>query len=305
MRTDIIFIVGPTATGKSDAAFRLAKSAGAQIISCDSMLIYQEPRIITSKPSKQMLDEVKHHFINIISVEENYSVFDYYKQCISLIDELIKKDTPLIACGGTGLYVKALLDGIFEGAGRDDALRERLRRDAEKHGNLYLYEKLKKIDPQTAAKFSANDLKRIIRALEVYSLSGKPISAFQKEARGIYGKYNIKIFGFKVDRERLYERINKRVGEMFSEGAVREVGGLMTKNLSLTAEKIIGIKEISGFLRGELSEQEAGELMKKNTRNFAKRQFTWFNKDKRIEWIDADDLSPGRLSEKILKEIEG
>ena len=283
----VIFIVGPTATGKSDLAFNVAKRLKAEIISCDSMLVYKEPRIIISKPPKYMLNEVRHHFISIISVKDTYDVFSYYTEATRLIADLYAKKIPIIVCGGSGLYMKALLDGIFSGSSRNNELRASLEHEAKIKGNNFLYDKLKSLDPNTAQKISVNDLKRIIRALEVYYTTGFPISEKQKESGGIWGKFPIKIFGLSYKRDELYRRINERVDKMFDEGAIDEVKKLTKLPLSLTAQKIIGIPEIKGYLGGKYSQDEAKSLMARNTRHFAKRQLTWFKRDKRIEWFDV------------------
>ncbi|MFH1504615.1 MAG: tRNA (adenosine(37)-N6)-dimethylallyltransferase MiaA [Candidatus Omnitrophota bacterium] len=293
----VIFIVGPTATGKTEAAYLLARRLKAEIISADSMLVYKEPRVITAKPCSHILKEIPHHFIDILSVQQDYNVFDYFKAASGKIIELYNRKTPVIVCGGTGLYVKTILDGIFEGPGKD----ENLRRELEKRSSQDLYQELKVIDPETTQKISSNDLKRIIRALEVYYKTGSTISKKKKQTKGLWGGIAIKIFGLRIKRSLLYQRINERVDKMFEKRVVEEIRELLKMNLSVTAEKIIGIKEIGLFLKGELSEQAAKELMKKNTRNFAKRQLTWFRKDKRIEWMDVDSLRPGEVVEEILK----
>ena len=299
---NIIFIVGPTATGKSEVAYKLSKKISADIISCDSMLVYKEPRIITSKPSYDFLREIKHYFIDIISVKDTYNVFLYFKEAKKIIEELHSK-IPLIVCGGTGLYFKALLDGIFEGVSQDESLRKKLKEKAEKKGSVYLYDELKRIDPLTAGKISPSDLKRIIRALEVYYLSGKSIQWHKEKSKGLWGEIPIKIFGFTLKRELLYKRIDQRVEKMFEEGAIEEVRRILKIGPSLTAEKIIGIKEIASFLEGKITFEEAKDLMKKNTRHFAKRQFTWFRKDKRIDWIDIEGKSSNSIVEEILKNV--
>jgi len=283
----VVFIIGPTATGKSELSFRIAKQAKAEIISCDSMLVYKEPRIITSKPPKYMLDEVRHHFIGIISVSESYDVFSYYTEAVKLITDLYTKKVPVVVCGGSGLYMKALLDGIFKGPSRNSELRSFLEEEAKTKGNSALYEKLKSVDPASARKISANDLKRIIRALEVYYAAGLPISEKQKEREGIWGKLPVKIFGLSYKRDELYRRIDERVDKMFDNGAIDEVNKLIKLPLSITAAKIIGIPEIKGYLDGKYSQDEAKSIMAQHTRNFAKRQFTWFKRDKRIKWINA------------------
>ena len=284
---DIIFIVGPTATGKTELSFKLAKQIEAEIVSCDSMLVYREPKIITSKPPEKILKEVKHHFINIISVKDTYDVFQYYIEATKVITDLYLRRKPVIICGGTGLYMKAILDGIFKGPSRNDKLRQDLEKEIEEKGSLSIYNKLKEIDPPAAEKISPSDTKRIIRALEVYCTTGIPISKKQKEKKGLWGKYPIKIFGLTMERKILYEKINKRTEDMFREGAVEEVKNLLGMPLSITAQKIIGIDEIKGYLEGKYSLDYARSLMAKNTRNFAKRQFTWFKRDKRIQWIAA------------------
>jgi len=300
----VIFIVGPTATGKSEVAFLLAKALEAQIISCDSMLIYKEPQIITAKPGPDILREVKHHFIGTISVRDSYNVFDYYSQASQKIIELYKKGVRPIVCGGSGLYMKALCDGIFQEPLKDDSLRKELELKAEKKGLASLYQKLEAVDPQAAKKISPADARRIIRALEVYHASGIPISQKQKQARGLCAEFGVRIFGLNLERGVLYERINKRTDEMFEKGAIEEVKQLLAMPLSITAQKIIGIKEIADFLTGKIYEQEARELMKKNTRNFAKRQITWFKKDKRIEWIDIGSLASKDIKEEIIGKIK-
>lgn len=299
-----IFIVGATAIGKTDVTFLLAQRLKAEIISSDSMLVYKEAKIISARPASDVLKKIKHYFVADVSVKDTYNVFDFYQSAKEKIMKLVKKNIPVIVCGGSGLYVKAILDGIFSGPQKDEVLRQELTEKAQKYGNACLHQELKKVDPQAASKISANDLKRIIRALEVYYLSGKPISDNKKETVGLYGKMSIKIFGLRMKRELLYERINKRVDQMLSDGAIAEVEKLVKLNLSITAKKIIGIKELSQYLEGSLSKVEAAELMKKNTRNFAKRQITWFKKDERIEWIDVDGLTPERTEEEITKRIK-
>ncbi len=283
----VIFIVGPTATGKSEVAFSLAKIIGGEIISCDSMLVYREPCIITSKPSEDILQEVRHHFIGNVSVRDTYDAFRYFRDATTLIVDLYTRGVPVIVCGGTGLYMSALLDGIFSGASRDEKLREELQREAKEKGVERLYGRLEKVDPLYARKISPHDLKRIIRALEVYYLTGVPFSQKHKERCGLWGRYQIKIFGLTMRRDALYGRINQRVEDMFARGAVDEVRYLLGLPLSITARKIIGIEEIRGYIEGRYSEVEARRLMARNTRHFAKRQFTWFKKDERIEWVDA------------------
>lgn len=298
---NILFIVGPTATGKSDLAYYLALKTGAQIVSCDSMLVYKEPSTITSKPPQHMRDEVIHHFIDIISVKDNYDVFRYSQDAHAAITDLLKKEKLVIVCGGSGLYARALLDGIFKDGASDVELRSQMVEEANEEGLASLYARLKRVDPTAAEKISGNDARRIIRALEVYYVTGKPISQKQKEKTGLWGKVPVRIFGLHMERPKLYERINARVDTMFASGVINEVRQLLKLPLSLTAQKIIGIPEIKKFLESEYSKDEAREQMKKNTRHFAKRQLTWFKRDDRIEWIDVTATTPEAAADKIFR----
>ena len=300
---DIIFIVGPTATAKTETSFLLAKHLKGEIISCDSMLFYKEPEIIVSCPPDYMLKEIAHHFVGIISVKDTYNVFEYYCRAAEKIEELYKKDIAVTVCGGSGLYIKALLDGIFSGAGKDEQLRKKLEERARIDGSEVLFNELQKHDPAASEKISPNDTRRIVRALEVYYSSAIPISKQQEKAEGLYNKLPIRVFGLRLPKAELYQRINKRTEEMFAQGAVNEVKNLLNYDLSLTAQKIIGIKEIKGYLDGKYDLDAAKEAMKRNTRRFAKRQTTWFKKDKRIEWIDIDKFSAQDIKSEILKRI--
>lgn len=299
----IIFITGPTATGKTEVSYLLAQQLNGQIVSCDSMLIYKEPKVITSKPGNHILKEIPHHFVDVISVKDSYNVFDYYQDATKKIKQLYQKGINVIVCGGSGLYLKAILDGIFEGASRDDSLRKTLEEKLKKLGKDSLFQELKTIDPDTAKKLSANDTKRVIRALEVYYSTGVPLSSKKKQAQGLWQKLPLKIFGLRMKRALLYERINERVERMFSSGAIQEVKALSSLDLSITAKKMIGLGEIEQFFKGQISIEQAKENMKKNTRNFAKRQLTWFRADKRIEWIDIDKLAPLEIKEVIIKKL--
>ncbi|MBU1113128.1 MAG: tRNA (adenosine(37)-N6)-dimethylallyltransferase MiaA, partial [Candidatus Omnitrophica bacterium] len=210
---------------------------------------------------------------------------------------------PVIVCGGSGLYIKAIIDGIFEGSGRNDKLRQALQKSADIYGKQYLYQELEKVDRSAAKRISPGDLRRIIRALEVYYQTGMPISQKQSLSFGLWGDLPIRIFGLRLNRRNLYRRIEERVDRMFAQGAVDEVEALRQQDLSLTAGKIIGVKEIGELLEGKVNQDQARLNMKKNTRHLAKRQITWFKKDKRIEWIDIDDLTLENINDEILRRI--
>ena len=298
MKDKIIFILGPTSSGKSAIAVRLAEAINGQVISCDSMQIYKDMDIITQAPSMELTSRVRHHLVREISPEKEFSAADFSEKALVAITEIIEdKNIPVIA-GGTGLYVKALIDGLFESPPKDNELRDRYNSMVREKGIVFLYNKLEKIDPDVARNIHPNDLRRIVRALEVYELTGIKMSDKKKDTEGIYEKYDCRIFGLELPREELYARINAAVDCMFEAGLVNEVEKLERRELSLTAEKALGIKEVKAFLSGKLVFENMVDELKKNTRNYAKRQMTWFRADKRIVWINA-----GRQQEKIVNDI--
>ncbi len=282
----IIFIVGPTAVGKSEIAFALAQEIKGEIISCDAMQVYKEINIASNKPPRFMLEKIRHHLISLISIEEEFDVAEFNRRAREAIKEIhVRGHIPIIV-GGSGMYMQILLDGIFEGKARkNEGLREELKRKAQEKGVLFLYDVLKKKDPQAALKIHPNDLRRIMRALEVLALENKPISELQKKREGLWGKYQIHLFGLNRDREELYRQIDARVEKMFEEGLVEEIKNLSHLKWSPTADRIIGVREVQGYLKGEHDLERAKYLMKLNTRHLAKRQLTWFRKEKRIRWF--------------------
>ncbi len=301
LKKKIIFLVGPTAVGKSKVAFELARRINAEIVSCDSMQVYKELNITSDKVPKSIRRRIPHHLIDVVSVSKNYNVSDYRKEALGAIEKIHHKGKFPLVVGGSGLYMKVLLDGIFQEGQSDQKIRKRLYALAKKYGKRYLYRRLLKVDSKAAIKIHPHDLRRIVRALEVYETTKKPISQLQKDTKGIFEDYDIKLFGLSMDRSKLYEKVNLRVDEMFKKGLVREVKKVLKKRLSLTAKKIIGIQEIRDFLDGERSEQEALELIKRNTRRYAKRQLTWFRKEKRISWVEIKERQkPVAIARKII-----
>ncbi|NQT22296.1 MAG: tRNA (adenosine(37)-N6)-dimethylallyltransferase MiaA [Candidatus Omnitrophica bacterium] len=285
MRSKVIFIVGPTAIGKTKTAINLAKKIDGEIISCDSMQIYKGIPVLSCAPTPKNFKAIPHHLIAELSPKKEYSAAQFSKKATSLIKKIIKrKKTPIIV-GGTGLYVKALIDGLFPSPKKDPVLRKKLELKAEKCTSLMLYTELKKIDPIASQNIHPNDTRRIIRALEIYYLTGIPMSIHKKNTKGIANTYDIQQTGLLMPREDLYEKINRRVDKMFKDGLLDEVKRLLELRLSMTAVLAIGIKEIRGYLNGEYTLKEAKELIKKHTRNYAKKQLTWFRRDKRIEWF--------------------
>lgn len=302
----IIFLVGPTAAGKTEIAVHLAKKLNAEVISCDSMQIYKDMDIITSKPTKKLIKKIPHHLIDILKPSEEYSVCRYRKEAIKKIGEITKRGKVPLFVGGTGLYMSILIDGIFKTKANDSGLRKRLYSLGLKKGSDYLHNKLKEVDPEAAAKIHPNDTKRIVRALEVFKTTGKPISMLKKQRKGLGSEYNIEIFGLNMNRGTLYRRIDNRVDEMFKRGLVPEVKELLKNGLSRTARFAIGIKELQGYFNALYDLEEAKRLIKRNTRRYAKRQHTWFKKDKRIHWVTVNNKEkPAQTANRVLSLVTG
>jgi tRNA dimethylallyltransferase len=249
------------------------------------MQIYKGMNILTSKPSAAVRKKVKHHLVDFLPLKKDYNVSEYRKTALEEVKKILKAGQIPLFVGGTGLYMSILVDGIFEIKADDPGLREKLFRQAQLHGNALLHKKLSEVDPSAALKIHPNDTRRIVRALEVFKVTGRRISDLQKMRIGLRDEYDVRMFCLDVDREELYSRINSRVDAMFKKGIVNEVKRASKRSLSRTAAAAIGLHEIGQYLQGKLDLDEAKELMKQNTRNYARRQLTWFRKDKRIEWI--------------------
>ncbi len=288
----VIFLIGPTAVGKSEVAYFLAGKLDARIISCDSMQVYRGMDILTSKPPIEIRKKIPHYLIDIVSPKKEYSCADYAKDALKKIKHILSLTKIPLVVGGSGLYVKALVDGIFAGPGRNDKLRKNLYNEAEKKGLEVLYERLKRLDIEAASKINPNDARRIVRALEVYVLTKRTITDFKKEASGLSKDYDVIIIGLNREPQDLYSRINDRVDEMFREGLADEIKCLSKLKLSQSASQALGIREVCGFLKKEYDIEEAKRLLKRNTRRFAKRQLTWFRPDKRIKWFEVKENEP-------------
>jgi tRNA dimethylallyltransferase len=274
-----------------------------EIISADSMQIYKYMDIGTAKPNKRILKAIKHHMIDIVEPSENFDVIQYSKLATNIILDVFKRGKIPILMGGSGLYISSTINPIFIGPAKDIEYRETLEEDAKMHGKEYLYDKLSKIDPVSASKIEPNDLRRIIRALEVYKSTGKTISYLQKKALTEDLKFKYHIIGLKRGRENLYQRINLRVEKMFKDGFIEEVK--MLRNMGykedLNSMQGLGYKQIIKHLNGVLpTKEEAIDLIKIETRHYAKRQMTWFNnKIENIQWIDLDKNSENEVISKI------
>ena len=300
----VIVIAGPTASGKTKLAIELAKRINGEIISADSMQIYKDMTIGTAKPLPDEMDGIKHHLIDFVSPDERYSVAEFKKDAEKKIEEILaNKRTPIVV-GGTGLYIDALVYGIeYPDVNLDEEYRNQLLEIANTEEGLnQLYKQAKMIDELAAQKISPNDKKRIIRIIELYNATGKTKTELEVESRKNGVKYDYKVFAINMDREKLYERINLRVDMMINNGLIEEVEYILKKYKKFpTAMQGLGYKEVVEFLNGQLSKDEMIEKVKQETRRYAKRQLTWFRKNKEIVWVDGllniDDIIKSILSQ--------
>jgi tRNA dimethylallyltransferase len=305
----VVVIIGPTASGKTNISIELAKKINGEIISADSMQVYKHMDIGTAKPTKDEMQGVQHYLIDEIEPFDVFSVAQYKKLALEYIDDIAEKGKTPILCGGTGLYINSVIYNIeFSETIRDIKFREKLMKEAKEKGNRYIHDKLKIVDFAAAEKIHENNVKRVVRALEVYELSHKTISEQQKNSRRIPPKYKFVVIGLNIDRKLLYERIEKRVNKMVDSGLIEEVAKL--RNMGLNRNHLsmqgIGYKEILSNLNGEISINEAIEAIKKGTRNYAKRQMTWFRKIEDTVWIDVDEnTNPSDIAVQIEKMIIG
>ena len=281
----ILVIVGPTASGKSALALEVAKLFPAEIISADSRQVYKHLTIGTAKPTEEELRSVPHHFINIREPDEKFTAGDFQEQGRTIISQILDRKKLPIVCGGSGLYVQGLIDGFFEQPEFTKKVRSTLEARLKKEGADALYNDLRNVDPASAAAMDATKFRRVIRALEVYYETGVPISQFHSNHKKD-GLYNAVWIGLEWEREELYRRINSRVDGMIREGFIDEVRHLQSSGFDdrFQALQTVGYKEAYQYLRNEISYERMIELMKQNTRRFAKRQMTWFRKEFRIQW---------------------
>lgn len=285
----VVVICGPTASGKTALSIELAKRINGEIVSSDSMQIYKDMDIGTAKPTIEEMQGIKHYLIDAVSPDIRYSVAEYKKDAEKAIKEILENGKTPIVVGGTGLYVDSLIYGIeYQDIKLDEQYRKELEEIAEREGLENLYKKAQEIDPEAIKKISANDKKRIIRILEIYHSTGKTKTEQEIESRKNEVQYDYKVFAINMERELLYERINKRVDLMIEQGLVQEVKNLVKNYTQLpTAMQGLGYKEVVEFLEGTITEQEMIEKIKMETRRYAKRQLTWFRKNKNTIWIDG------------------
>lgn len=288
----LVVIFGPTASGKSDLAIKVCKEIGGEVVTADSMQIYKGMDIGTAKPDLEEMQGVPHYMIDVAEPTENYSLARYVEEATKVIENIWQNGKIPVLAGGTGLYIDTLINGmVLSETNTDEEYRKSLYDLAQQNGNEYVHNLLKEVDLKSAENIHPNNLKRVIRALEFYKVSGKKQSAHIEKAQKAETPYNTFKFGISLDRELLYERINKRVDIMFEKGLVAEVEELKNEGVDerYTSMQAIGYKEVLLYLNGNLDFDEMSELLKKATRNYAKRQITWFKREQDTMWIDPKD----------------
>jgi tRNA dimethylallyltransferase len=306
MNRRVIAVAGPTAAGKTEFAIEIAKKERGEVVSCDSMQLYKYMDIGSAKPSGTAMSEVRHHLYSIEDPSVNMTVADYRKLAIEAIDDILARGKTPIVCGGTGLYLNAILyDMDFGAAPDDEERRQELEELAAQRGTEYMHEYLQGLDPEAASRIHPNNTRKIIRAIEAYE-QGKGIKDLSECE--INPDYDFRFYALTMKREWLYDRINRRVSRLFDQGLVNEVSDLLNRGYTedLPAMKAIGYKEVIGFLKGEYDIYDAKELIMKNTRHFAKRQYTWLKRYDFVTWIDIHKgETVGDVVDRILSAAEG
>lgn len=307
-KENLLIILGPTAIGKSDVAINVAKKIGGEIISADSMQIYKYMDIGTAKVKPEEMEGIPHYLIDIVYPDEEFTVADFKSQAKKYISKINNMNKIPVVVGGTGLYINSLVyDLNFTKVKSNEDFRKRYNELADRYGNEFIYDELCKVDMLSAKRINPKDRKRIIRALEIYYETGRPMSSFNNDFRRKNNNYNLLMVGLNTDRKLLYSRIEKRVDKMVESGLIHEVKKLlgMGYDKSLTSMQAIGYKEIVSFIEGEMQLDEAIKTLKRNTRRFAKRQLTWFRRDDRIRWIDTKDFkNVDEIGDFILQHIK-
>lgn len=298
MKPIVYVIGGPTASGKSKLAVELAKKVNGEIISADSMQIYKEMNIGTAKVNKEEMQGVQHYLVDFVSPDERYSVSNFKKDAEKAIEKILEKGKTPIVVGGTGLYIDSLIYGIeFQNEEVDLEYREKLNKIADEKGLESLYKKAQEIDLEAMKKISINDRKRIIRVLEIYHKTGKTKTEQELQSRKNEVMYEYKVFAITMNREKLYERIEKRIDFMIEQGLIEEVKQILEKYHTFpTAMQGLGYKEVVEYLEGSCTKEEMIEKIKKETRHYAKRQLTWFRKNKETIWLDGEKSTDENVS---------
>lgn len=304
MKKPLVILTGPTAVGKTELSINLAKSINGSIISADSMQVYKHMNIGTAKISKEEMDGVPHYLIDILEPTEEFNVVKFKEYAERAMEEIYSQGKIPIIVGGTGFYIQSVLYGIdFTENDEDNTYRKELERIAEEKGGLYLHEELKKVDEESAKNIHPNNVKRVIRALEFYKQTGNKISEHNEEQKKKESPYNFCYLVLNNKREIIYERINKRIDIMLEQGLIEEVKNLLHMGCSsdMVSMQGLGYKEIIAYLNGECTLDEAIYLLKRDTRHFAKRQLTWFKREKEVVWINKNEYEDNE--ELILKAV--
>lgn len=305
MERIVIVIAGPTCSGKTDVAISLAQKINGEIISADSRQVYKHLTIGTAKPSLEQLKQIKHHFIDELEPDVEFNASKFEIEAVEIIRKIFSQGKIPVLVGGSGLYIRALVDGIMNSVETDFDYRQELYELREKYGNEFIFEMLKKVDPKSADEMLPQNWKRVIRALEVFHLTGEPIWKHQIEfERNL--DFEFAQFGLNWERETLYKNINARVDKMIAQGLVNEVKEILLLGFSkeLYSLNTVGYKEIISFLNKEITLERAVESIKRNTRRYAKKQFTWFRRDERISWMNMNvDSKPENVAEEIARQI--
>lgn len=302
MKKPLIILTGPTAVGKTELSVKLAKALQGEIISADSIQVYKYMDIGSAKVTKEEMEGVKHYLIDELMPDEEFNIFYFKEKAKEYVNEIYKNNHIPIVAGGTGFYIQSLLYDIeFKNEESDDQIRNELYQLYEKQGAAYIHNILKEIDPESAAAIHENNVKRVIRAIEYYRLNGEKISTHNEREKQKNSPYNFKYYCLNMDRKLLYERINKRVDIMVKNGLVEEVKSLLNMGYSknLVSMQGIGYKEIVLYLEGNITLDEAVEMIKQETRRFAKRQLTWFRREKEVTFINYEDFDFDK--EKVLE----
>ena len=290
MKPKLLIVLGPTAVGKSEVALQLAQSINSEIVNADSQQVYRHMDIGTGKPSMDDQQRVRHHLIDIVDPDEEFNAAFYRQLATAAIDDIQKRGKNVLVCGGTGLYLKALTHGLFTGPGQDPELRRGLEQELKENGLTALYQRLVEIDASVLSSIHPNDRQRIIRALEVYHSTGKPISVWQKEHAFQEEPFEVLKIGLMRGRAELYDLINRRSEQMLEAGLLDEVRGLISRgyNLELKPLRSVGYRQIGEVLQGGKTVVEALDEMKQETRRLAKRQLTWYRADTDIHWYHPE-----------------
>ena len=293
MTLKLLCLLGPTAVGKTEIAIQLAQRLNAEIVSVDSRQIYRQMDIGTAKPTPEEQRAARHHLIDCVDISQPFSVADYQSLADAAITDIQNRDKRVLLVGGAGLYFRAVVDGLFEGPGADASFRKRLEGEAARFGVDALHKRLQTYDPESAERIHPNNVVRVIRALEVYELTGTPMSELQQQWHPEKQRYPFVAFGLTMSRALLYRRIEQRVDVMLANGLIAEVESLLAAGCARDsiALQSFGYRELIAYLDGDCTYLEAISQLKQNTRRFAKRQLTWFRKDTRIEWLDRGATS--------------